>query len=247
VVTSQASQFRSKILVVAACVVALAGLTAACGGEEATDSPSTTLPVAQTDPPLGVTSTTGPPTTTAPTEAPGEEEPSDQATDALSDDNDWSSPEEELAAMAAALETGIAVDNPAGGVDAYLGGAPDVYTATAIKRGLAEAGVDLTGITLSVLPIGGTDQSLLVLEVEDTYLELGLPSAAEGADITGALLGLPEIDSAAITLLATLYRGTDEEGAFTLTFAVPLAALAEAHATGGDVGDSLLVQVERQP
>jgi hypothetical protein len=131
------------------------------------------------------------------------------------------------------------------GPEAYLGGAPDEYSAAAIRLGLEQAGVDISGISLSVLPVNDLDASLLVMELGDEYFESGFPTETEGSDITGALLALPEIDTASITQLVTVYRGEDEEGPYAMTFVVSIAALRDAYATGSDLGDALLVQVDR--
>jgi len=134
---------------------------------------------------------------------------------------------------------------PSDGVDAYLGGSPDLYSATAIKLGLEAAGVDLTGVAIHVLPVLGQGAALLVLEVDDAYVETSLLGQEEGADIAGVLLGLPEVEAAAIAELVTIYRSVDEQGPFTMTFVVSMDALEEAYATGGDLGNALLVQVDR--
>lgn len=172
----------------------------------------------------------------------------DDSEDALDDGNpfSWS---DELAAAQAAMEAPGAIDDvpapPAGSVDAYLGGSPDAYATAAITLGLEEAGVDLTGITVHVLPLMGEDASLLVMEIGDDYVESGFLTQEEGKDITGALLALPELTSASISELVTVYRGVDEQGPFTMTFVVSIDALAEAYSTDGDVGDALLAQVDR--
>lgn len=179
-------------------------------------------------------------TTTA--DAPGSGAEPNEASDAVISDD-------EIAALNAVFESADGVEElppiPAEGVDAYLGGSPDGVAAAAITLGLEQAGIDLSGITLSVLPITGADASLLVMELGEGYLDSGLPTEAEGSEITGALLALPEIESAAITELVTVYRGVDEEGPFTLTFVVPMDALRDAYESGGALGDALLVQVDR--
>jgi hypothetical protein len=158
----------------------------------------------------------------------------------------WS---EELASRQASGGDAEGLDDlsplPTAGPGVYLGGSPDDYAAAVLTSGLEEAGVDLTGITLHVLPVTGVGASLLVLEVGDAYAESSLLTGEEGEDITGALLALPELEAAAITELVVVYRGVDEEGPFTMTFVVSIDALERAYATAGDLGDDLLVQVDR--
>ena len=159
-------------------------------------------------------------------------------------------PYEAIDALKAALEDSAGSEDvpplPPDSLDAYLGTSPDAYAARVISLGLEEAGVDLTGITLSVLPVTGVDASLLVLEIGDEYVGSGLLSETAGADITGALLTLPELDTASVSELVIVYRGVDEQGPFTMTFAVSINALRDAYAAGGEaLGDALHVQVDR--
>ena len=115
----------------------------------------------------------------------------------------------------------------------------------ALTLDLEHAGVTLTGITLSVLPVTGTDASLLVMEVDDDSFAAGLPTEEEGGDLTTALLASPQLEAASITELVTVYRSEDEEGPFTMTFAVTIDAMRQAAATGESLGDAVAVQVDR--
>lgn len=139
-------------------------------------------------------------------------------------------------------------DFPAEGSDLTLGGAPDTSTAAAIRAGLEEAGMVLDGITLSVLPVSGTGTSLLVIEASDEYLETSLAEDDDGTDMSGVLLDLPAVENASISALVTIYRGSDEQGPFTMTFAVSMSDLREAHQAGTDLeDDQLVVQLRRGP
>jgi hypothetical protein len=131
------------------------------------------------------------------------------------------------------------------GSDLMLGGSPDTSAAAGIVSGLEDAGVDLTGATVSVLPVSGMAVSLLVLELSDEYLETALPGPDEDDDMTGALLSLPEIESASIVEVVTIYRGEDEVGPFTMTFTVSVDDMRQAYESGSDLGDQLQVQLER--
>jgi hypothetical protein len=140
----------------------------------------------------------------------------------------------------------IPFEAEATGSDFTLGGSPDSASAAAIVLGLEEAGFDLSDIEMSVLPISGMDASLLVLEVTDDVAAL-MSEDEESAALAGALLASPEIENASITELVTIYRGADEQGSFVMTFTISITALREAQASGTDVGDELLVQIERGP
>jgi hypothetical protein len=142
-------------------------------------------------------------------------------------------------------DLGEPIDVPPESLQSRIGCCPDEYTAAAITLGLEQAGVDLTGIEVAVLPVTGGDTSLLVLEVGDDSVAPGLLTETAGSDMSAALLALPEIEGASITQLVLVYRGTDEEGSFVMTFVVPIDALRDAYASGGDVGDALRVQIDR--
>ncbi len=243
-------------------IAMFAVLTAGCGtGEGAVGEASTTSSAAPTTQPV-VASAPGDPAGSDTGDVADTSEPTEDVTlspepavDSQEDNGTepdagevGSSPDETdtpEAVFRAALEADEVPQAPTEGPDVYLGGSPDVYAAAAISLGLGEAGVDLTGITLSVLPITGIDASLLVMELGDEDAIGGLLTPEAGADITGALLALPEIETASITELVMVYRGVDEEGPFALTFAVSIDALREAYQTGADLGDALLVQVDR--
>lgn len=137
------------------------------------------------------------------------------------------------------------LDVAAEGPDLTLGGSPDTSVAAAIAKGLEDAGVVLDGITVSVLPISGMVASLLVLEVGDEYLETALLGEDEGNDMTGVLLAMPEMESASVAEVVTIYRGEDEIGPFTMTFTVSVEALRQAYESGSELGDEMLVELER--
>lgn len=177
-------------------------------------------------------------------------ESSDQSQDGDGEESldvDSASMYDELDVLTAILEdNGEHRDIPAEGSDLTLGGSPDRSSAVAIVKGLEDAGVALDGITVSVLPISGMKASLLVMEVSDEYVETALPAGDEGNDITETLLAMPEIESASIAEVVTIYRGEDEIGAFTMTFTVSVEDLRQVYESGGELGDELLVQLERR-
>lgn len=129
--------------------------------------------------------------------------------------------------------------------DGLLGGAPDDIAVSMIRTRLEAAGVDMSGITVSVLPVSGMDGSLLLFEVGDEYLESALITDEEGEDMTAELLTLAEIETARVAKVVTVYRRVDEGGSFSMSFAVSLDAFREAHETNGDLGGELRVQLDR--
>ena len=150
--------------------------------------------------------------------------------------------------LAAVVESEpVLLDNEAIGSDLILGGSPDTVSAAAITRGLEDAGVDLSGIEVSVLPITGRDASLVVFEVtnEDEVVISGEGQSDDDDAFMKTLLAMPEVEEASITELVTIYRGVDDQGSFVVTFTVSISALEEALASGSEIGDDMLVQVER--
>lgn len=147
--------------------------------------------------------------------------------------------------LATILEGDLGPLEIAEGPDLTVGGSPNTSAAAAIAKGLEEAGVALDGITLSVLPVSGMVASLLVLEVGDEYLEEALIGTEEGSDMTGVLLALPEMESASVAEVVTIYRGEDEIGPFTMTFTVSVEALRQAYESDSELGDELVVELER--
>ncbi|MGD2103435.1 MAG: hypothetical protein PVG83_14480 [Acidimicrobiia bacterium] len=224
---------RRHVLTIWIVIALLALATTGCGSADtALDNSSDTQPSASTtqsvdpDAPSGTDAQVNAPDTTL------SSSPLD-AVDLL--DELWESEEE-------------APPLPSEGPSAYVGGSPHTLAAIGIARGLEEAGVDLSGISLSVLPINGTGASLLVMETTDEYLDSALATEEEGSNATVDLLALPEIENASIEELVTIYRGVDEEGPYTLTFAVSVEDLRHAQETGSELDDEqLLVQVDRGP
>lgn len=139
----------------------------------------------------------------------------------------------------------IARPSEAVGSDLILGGTPDLVSAAAITQGLLDAGVDLTGIEVAVLPITGMDASLIVFEVSDEAITLGEEGSDDDDPMMKALLAMPQIEEASITEVVTVYRGADDQGSFVFTFTVSIGALEQALASGSEIGDDMLVQIER--
>jgi hypothetical protein len=234
---------HARIAALALSVGLLASLVAGCGTPEpsattsAPDGTAAAADVTEPESPDATTPDSGPAAEETTTTAPADPDAPETAVDGID-------------AVLAAFDSPAGDDGdlpplPTEGVDAFLGGSPDAYATAALTLDLEHAGVTLTGITLSVLPVTGTDASLLVMEVDDDSFAAGLPTEEEGGDLTTALLASPQLEAASITELVTVYRSEDEEGPFTMTFAVTIDALRQAAATGESLGDAVAVQVDR--
>lgn len=120
---------------------------------------------------------------------------------------------------------------PATGVNALLGGAPDEIAAQVILSDLEADGIDLTGVTIVVWPILGTGESLVVLEFGETA-----GTYAEDDDqatlLIESVLAHPVIDLQSITRLVMRIAGTDEEGPYVFTMTALVEDMLQSLATG---------------
>jgi hypothetical protein len=121
-------------------------------------------------------------------------------------------------------------------------GSPDYATASAITADLVAAGVDLTGITLWVLPVVGTADRLLVVEITDAATGLE-DDASDG--VLGALAEAPSLDGSRIARLVINYHGADARGDFVLTTTVPMEAFIAFVTEGADPEGLFELQLTR--
>jgi hypothetical protein len=148
--------------------------------------------------------------------------------------------------LAAALENEpLPLDSGAIGSDLILGGSPDSVSAATITQGLEDAGFDLVGIEVSVWPITGMDASLIVMEVRDEAITVGDDESDDDDAFMKTLLAMPEIEEASVAEIVTVYRGVDDQGSFVFTVTMPISALEQALASGSEIEDDMLVQIER--
>jgi len=134
---------------------------------------------------------------------------------------------------------------PATGVNALLGGAPDEGLGAVLAAGLEAEGIDLTGVTIGVWPIGSTGDSLLIVDFDETAGTYAADDDA-GNDLLIALLDDPLVDAAGITRLVMRIGGSDEEGAYVFTFTALVADLRQSLATGESLGEGeAYFQLER--
>jgi hypothetical protein len=125
-----------------------------------------------------------------------------------------------------------------------LGGA-DPAAAAALHSELEAGGVDLTGMELWVFDVNGSDDRLLVMDVNRGVEQV--PEDSDSADLLEVLIGSPAFDESGITRFVLNFFGTDTEGGFVLTTTMDIDALVTASAGEEDLdADALadLAQIE---
>ena len=199
----------------AAVAVLIVLAAVACGG--GSDEPSS---------PVSSSGATG--QTTSPTSSSGETtsvssptvEPSVAAT---ATPKPTATPEPDALALFNAIKP-IAPEQTGNPADDLLGGTPNVLAAEAIAQALAAAGFNLQGITIHVLPVTGTDESLLVLSVHE---DQG-PSIGDDPDpFISALLDAVDAQPVNVPRMAIHYFGTDDQGPYRITLAAPTQAMRD--------------------
>jgi hypothetical protein len=123
---------------------------------------------------------------------------------------------------------------PATGVNALVGGAPDEVAALLLSAGLEDGGIDLTGVTVMVWPISGTGESFVIVEFDESA-SLFAEDDDVAQQLFAVLLAHPVIDDQNITRLAMRISGTDEQGAFVFTFTARVDDLRTSLASGEDL------------
>jgi hypothetical protein len=116
----------------------------------------------------------------------------------------------------------VAPDSP----DALLGSTPDYRAAAALTRTLEGAGMPPGAFAVYVLPISGTDSSLLVLEVDDQNPDVDGISEEVLTGMFSALVEAPETSNANVVRLALNYQTTDEQGPATVVLTLPIDIVA---------------------
>lgn len=104
---------------------------------------------------------------------------------------------------------------------------------------LAEGGLDLSAyegvMETYVFPVAGTGESILVLEgdidainaLEEEPAASGDTTAFEDEELFRRLAELPAVQEANVTRIAMNLRGTDAEGAYVMTFTLPMELLLQ--------------------
>lgn len=133
---------------------------------------------------------------------------------------------------------------PLTGLDAVIAESPNDTLGAALTQSLRDAGVDLTGVTITVWPVSGTGTSLLMLAFDEAAQSYAAEDGGESADLLGTLMASPLIDAATITRVVVRYADADEQGPFVLV-AVSTVEGMRASLAGGDAGEVLL-SIERE-
>jgi hypothetical protein len=131
------------------------------------------------------------------------------------------------------------------GVDALLGGAPDDSVSRALIAAIEEEAIDLTGVTITVWPVSGTGESLLIVEFDETAGVFAEDDTI-GSLMISTLVSHPLIDDQAITRLVMKIAGTDEQGPYVFTFTASIEAIRASIVSGASIPEGeALFQLER--
>lgn len=127
----------------------------------------------------------------------------------------------------------------------------DTIAADAIAAELQAAGIDMTGVRVSVWPLTGDGRTFLVLNVtEETPLFSGSEEGA-GANLEdtlfSALVNGRAVREARVGRFAFRFTGQVEQEPLEVVFAVTMEDIEESVRTGADPFDRALVQIKRGP
>lgn len=128
---------------------------------------------------------------------------------------------------------------------------PDPIASDAIAAELDAAGIDLTGVRVSVWPLTGDGRTLLILNVtDDTALLAESAGPAESAPVEAVLRALVDgtaARDAEIARFAIRYTGDVEGDPVEVVWTLAMSDIEEGLRTGVPIADRSLVQVTRGP
>jgi hypothetical protein len=127
-----------------------------------------------------------------------------------------------------------------------LGGTPNYAAGEAALAALDLSAEEMAGGTLMVLPISGTDQSLLVMAFDATTAGLATsdaPSSVESDAALQKLVNLPELRDANVVRVVILATGTDDQGDYTMTMTIPWDDFATAISGSDSISGDVLSQM----
>jgi hypothetical protein len=106
--------------------------------------------------------------------------------------------------------------------------------------------VDLTGVEVWVWPVSGTGDVLLVIEGDDRAAAFADDPQTSNA-VLRRLVQSDVLDTAGVTRVVIVYRGTDGEDPFTFTVTMPLGAIRRSLREGADIPqEDLLFELTRE-
>ncbi len=130
-----------------------------------------------------------------------------------------------------------------GSADELLGGTPNYEAAAALSQSLEAIGVPADAMTVYVLPISGTDGSLLVLDLDSDNEAAANMSDQVGQNLLPTLATDPEIEKANITRISMNIHSTDEQGPLTLVVTLPMDTLV-GYVNGTVTDDQMALAVK---
>jgi len=117
-------------------------------------------------------------------------------------------------------------------------GSPDFAAAATIAADLF-AEIDSTGLKVLVFPVIGSEEVLLVLEIDGAAIDQD--AEATDFDLFAFLATDPSVSDAGITRIAFNLNTSDEQGEVVITTTVSVAAIREAAANDTDIPDDAVV------
>jgi hypothetical protein len=127
--------------------------------------------------------------------------------------------------------------------NALLGGTPNRRAAALVRDQLKAAGLDLPGLEVYVLPVAGTHDELLVVEIEAAAG--GGPAGTANQDPTPLFKALATLETSEIANVKSVVfnlHGEDAGKPAVFTVVMPMAVIADA-ARGATTSDELLRQL----
>jgi hypothetical protein len=131
------------------------------------------------------------------------------------------------------------------GLDLAVGRGPLRGTAAAIKAALMQAGVPLDA-EIYVLPIAGTDESLLVFQSGPISQQSS--QAEDSSQVFLDIVTSPVAQAANVTQIVFNYADSDEQGPLVLTIGMSvetLGKLVDGTLTEAEIAERLLFSLER--
>jgi hypothetical protein len=131
-------------------------------------------------------------------------------------------------------------------------GDTDVEAANGIRASLMAAGLNLRGVVVGVYKVTGTDQSLLVIDVDGAQassLNSAMSNQNDQKKFAQAIVGAPAIKTAKIGRLALNITNKDAQGTIVLGMTMTMATLdsmAKGTLSDADAQKQVLIKAARK-
>jgi len=120
-------------------------------------------------------------------------------------------------------------------------GASDEAAAAALHSELEAGGVDLTGMEMWVFDVNGSDDRLLVVDVNRGAEQV--PEESDSADLLEVLIASPSFEETGVTRFVLNFFGTDQDGGFVLTTTMDIDAVVAASSSEEELDGSAFGEI----